>query len=206
MVEGRDVLLGLHANTHLAQVNGFGARFEATGDKDAGAAVTNFFKMVLQVRGAAAARQRGRQWSRPVAWEGTSVPFCGTDPPPCPWPPCSLQHHSFSTGGSNWYEHWGQEDTLGDALSNASAAAAAATVASPMCTACAGVPPAMPLLQLAAAGRPVGRRLGSPAHPLPQPDAAALTEESCTQYNMLKIARYLFRWTGDAGGCRVLPT
>lgn len=28
------------------------------------------------------------------------------------------------------------------------------------------------------------------------------SEESCTQYNMLKIARCLFRWTGDAGKCR----
>ena len=26
---------------------------------------------------------------------------------------------------------------------------------------------------------------------------AAKTEETCTQYNMLKIARYLFRWTGN---------
>lgn len=24
------------------------------------------------------------------------------------------------------------------------------------------------------------------------------TEETCTQYNMLKLARYLFRWTGNA--------
>ena len=32
-----------------------------------------------------------------------------------------------------------------------------------------------------------------------QTDASALTEESCTQYNMLKTARYLFRHTGDPG-------
>ena len=31
-----------------------------------------------------------------------------------------------------------------------------------------------------------------------QSDAAANTQESCTQYNILKIARSLFRWTGDA--------
>jgi hypothetical protein len=31
-----------------------------------------------------------------------------------------LQHHSFSTGGSNWYEHWGAEDGLGEALNNVS--------------------------------------------------------------------------------------
>ena len=36
-----------------------------------------------------------------------------------------------------------------------------------------------------------------------QTDASALTEESCTQYNMLKTARYLFRHTGDPGGWRV---
>ena len=31
---------------------------------------------------------------------------------------------------------------------------------------------------------------------LQQGDATE-TEETCTQYNMLKIARYLFRWTGN---------
>ena len=30
-----------------------------------------------------------------------------------------------------------------------------------------------------------------------QSDAAATTHESCTTYNILKIARALFRWTGD---------
>ncbi|GAB4818253.1 hypothetical protein N2152v2_005299 [Parachlorella kessleri] len=105
MVEGKDMLAGLHANTHLAQANGFGARFEATGDPEARAAVENFFAIVLG-------------------------------------------NHSFSTGGSNWYEHWYPPQTLGDALTS--------------------------------------------------PDAALITEESCTQYNILKVARYLFRWTGDA--------
>ena len=33
-----------------------------------------------------------------------------------------------------------------------------------------------------------------------QTDAGALTQESCVQYNMLKIARTLFTWTGDPGG------
>lgn len=27
---------------------------------------------------------------------------------------------------------------------------------------------------------------------------ATETQETCTQYNVLKIARYLFRWTGEA--------
>ena len=47
----------------------------------------------------------------------------------CPMPPClylvshlacpsAPQHHTFSTGGSNWYEHWAAEDSLGDAVNN----------------------------------------------------------------------------------------
>lgn len=31
-----------------------------------------------------------------------------------------------------------------------------------------------------------------------QPQDGSETEEICTQYNILKIARYLFRWTGAA--------
>ena len=31
-----------------------------------------------------------------------------------------------------------------------------------------------------------------------QEGAGRQTEETCTTYNMLKIARYLFAWTGDA--------
>ena len=30
-----------------------------------------------------------------------------------------------------------------------------------------------------------------------QADNGRATEEICTQYNMLKLARYLFTWTGD---------
>lgn len=30
-----------------------------------------------------------------------------------------------------------------------------------------------------------------------QTDNGRATEETCTQYNMLKLARYLFTWTGD---------
>ena len=33
-------------------------------------------------------------------------------------------------------------------------------------------------------------------HACMQQEHATETEETCTQYNMLKIARYLFRWTG----------
>ena len=31
-----------------------------------------------------------------------------------------------------------------------------------------------------------------------QEGAGRNTEETCTTYNMMKIARYLFRWSGDA--------
>jgi DUF1680 family protein len=77
LVQNQDVLTGLHANTHLAQVNGFASRFEATGDQSAAAAVLNFFNIVLQ-------------------------------------------RHSYSTGGSNWFEHWGDGVSLGDAIDNVS--------------------------------------------------------------------------------------
>ena len=49
LVAGKDTLPGRHANTHLAQVNGFGARYEATGDAAAAAAVKNFFALALRV-------------------------------------------------------------------------------------------------------------------------------------------------------------
>ena len=32
------------------------------------------------------------------------------------------------------------------------------------------------------------------------------TEETCTQYNVLKVARYLFRWTGSAVLADILGT
>jgi uncharacterized protein len=77
LVQNQDTLSGRHANTHLAQVNGFAARFEATGDESAAVAVVNFFNIVLQ-------------------------------------------RHSYSTGGSNWFEHWGDGHALGDAIDNVS--------------------------------------------------------------------------------------
>lgn len=103
LVNNTDVLAGLHANTHLAQVNGFVAKYESTGDENARRAVINFFNIITQ-------------------------------------------NHSFSTGGSNWFERWGSPKSLATAIDNA--------------------------------------------------DAAANTQESCTTYNILKIARSLFMWTG----------
>lgn len=77
LVAGQDVLSGLHANTHLAQVNGFASRFDATGDESAALAVMNFFATVTK-------------------------------------------RHSFSTGGSNWFERWGDAESLGNAINNVS--------------------------------------------------------------------------------------
>jgi len=104
--DDNDPLPGRHANTHLAQVNGFAARHTTTGDPSAKAAVSYFYSTILS-------------------------------------------HHSFSTGGSNWGEYWHDEDSLGSAVNDTSS------------------------------------EYGD-------------TEESCTQYNILKIARYLFQWTGGA--------
>jgi len=75
LVQNQDVLSGLHANTHLAQLNGFASRFEATEDEAAAAAVVNFFNIVTE-------------------------------------------KHSYSTGGSNVFEHWGEGRALGDAIDN----------------------------------------------------------------------------------------
>ena len=75
LVQGEDILQGLHANTHLAQVNGFASRFDATGDEAAALAVMNFFTTVTK-------------------------------------------NHSYSTGGSNWFEFWGPSQSLGNAINN----------------------------------------------------------------------------------------
>lgn len=82
LVDNKDTFNNLHANTHLAQVNGFIARYEASGrsDNQALSAVENFFSILTN-------------------------------------------SHSFSTGGSNFYEHWGVGKQLGDAISDSGAAA-----------------------------------------------------------------------------------
>ncbi|KAG2499166.1 hypothetical protein HYH03_002747 [Edaphochlamys debaryana] len=104
MNDGNDVLPGLHANTHLAQIAGFAEAFDAAGDEVAKLSTENFFNMVVY-------------------------------------------HHSFATGGSNDHEFWSAPDELGSSI-------------------------------------------------WLQKDALE-TQETCTQYNMLKIARSLFRWTGE---------
>ncbi len=54
------------------------------------------------------------------------------------------ESHTYATGGSNDYEHWGAANQLGDAMNDQ-------------------------------------------------------TEESCTQYNILKVARHFIQWNGRAG-------
>lgn len=51
LLAGKDPLPGLHANTHLAQVNGFAARFDALGDHVGAQAVFNFFSIAAKVGG-----------------------------------------------------------------------------------------------------------------------------------------------------------
>jgi hypothetical protein len=104
LVAGQDTLPGRHANTHLAQVNGFGARFEATGDADAAAAVENFFALALRV---------SYTCSHAIAVGRTRCALCSVRRR-------CLQHHTFSTGGSNWWERWHAQDSLGDAVTDVS--------------------------------------------------------------------------------------
>ncbi|KAK9804537.1 hypothetical protein WJX73_005941 [Symbiochloris irregularis] len=102
---GIDALGGIHANTHLAQVNGFAAGHEVTGSMKARQIVATFFHFLTSA-------------------------------------------HTYSTGGSNVHEFWSAAKLLGSAIN------------------------------------------------LPQDGQE--TQETCTTYNVLKIARYLFRWTGAA--------
>jgi DUF1680 family protein len=47
LAEEKDILSGLHSNTHIVLVNGFARRFENTGETDFQKAVTNFWDMLL---------------------------------------------------------------------------------------------------------------------------------------------------------------
>ncbi|KAG2492013.1 hypothetical protein HYH03_009742 [Edaphochlamys debaryana] len=101
---GVDSLGGLHANTHLAQVNGFAMAYDVTGDESARVATRNFFDILIST-------------------------------------------HSYATGGSNDHEAWFAPSEVSNALWTQR--------------------------------------------------NALQTEETCTQYNILKVARALFRWTGN---------
>ncbi|PNW84899.1 hypothetical protein CHLRE_03g163150v5 [Chlamydomonas reinhardtii] len=106
-----DVLYDLHANTHLAQIVGFAAGYEATGNPKLRTAVNNFFEIVVQ-------------------------------------------HHGYATGGTSVFERWEHTDHMAYVIAE---------------------------------------RFESDW----APRNALKTHETCTQYNMLKIARQLFMWTGD---------
>ncbi len=47
MMNGEDVLSGLHANTHIVLVNGFTRAYDVTGDKDYRKATENFWQMLI---------------------------------------------------------------------------------------------------------------------------------------------------------------
>ncbi|KAG2440382.1 hypothetical protein HXX76_004487 [Chlamydomonas incerta] len=111
MAARSDVLYDLHANTHLAQIVGFAAGYEATGNTKLRAAVNNFFEIVVQ-------------------------------------------HHGYATGGTSVFERWEHTDHMAYVIAERFESNWA-------------------------------------------PRNALKTHETCTQYNMLKIARQLFLWTGD---------
>lgn len=66
---GKDVLSGLHSNTHIALVNGFARRFENTNDSYYRDAVTNFWDMLLHHHCYANGSSSG---PRPIATTPTS--------------------------------------------------------------------------------------------------------------------------------------
>lgn len=47
LVRNEDILSGLHANTHIALVNGFVRRYESTGEECYGKSVANFWNMLM---------------------------------------------------------------------------------------------------------------------------------------------------------------
>jgi uncharacterized protein len=100
LAEQRDVLNGLHANTHIPQAIGAARKYELTGDQRY-RTIAEYF------------------WSQVV------------------------RHHSYCTGGNSNREGFGAPDQLAAQLS-------------------------------------------------------ATTEECCCTYNMLKLTRHIFTWTGDA--------
>ncbi|KXZ56392.1 hypothetical protein GPECTOR_1g348 [Gonium pectorale] len=111
MVNGRDNLYDMHANTHLAQVVGFAAGYDSTGNATLRSAVSHFFDIVTQ-------------------------------------------HHGYATGGTSVFERWEHRDNYAYAIAE---------------------------------------RYGAEW----VPRNSLKTHETCTQYNILKIARSLFQWTGD---------
>lgn len=70
LCDGRDVLSGLHANTHIAIVDGFAKRYVADGNKKYRKAVENFWNMLMKGHAYANGTSSG---PRPIVVTPTSV-------------------------------------------------------------------------------------------------------------------------------------
>ncbi|MDP4226667.1 MAG: glycoside hydrolase family 127 protein [Bacteroidota bacterium] len=69
LMDGKDILSGLHSNTHIVLVNGYARRFENTGESDFQKAATNFWDMLVNHHAYANGSSSG---PRPVATTPTS--------------------------------------------------------------------------------------------------------------------------------------
>jgi DUF1680 family protein len=69
LMEGKDILSGLHSNTHIVLVNGYARRFENTRETDYQAAVRNFWEMLIHHHTYANGSSSG---PRPIATTPTS--------------------------------------------------------------------------------------------------------------------------------------
>ena len=160
--------LGIMMRCCCCQVNGFAAAFEKAGDDVSYAAVSNFFSAVTS-------------------------------------------RHSFATGGNNDHEYWGPAGSMADAVLLVRRDIAMPSMHSddtgPVRKNAAPEAPWLPLTSSVQAACPatwlhcegtfsVHASAATAACSGVQQQHATETEETCTQYNMLKIARYLFRWTG----------
>ena len=70
LCEGRDILSGLHANTHIVMVDGFVQRYGATGERKYRTAVENFWNMLMKGHAYVNGSSSG---PRPMAVTPTSV-------------------------------------------------------------------------------------------------------------------------------------
>ena len=102
------------------------------------------------------------------------------------------EHYSYATGGSNVNEHWSSPDQLGDAVATSFNADEEPQNSNGfhvrqerLAFSCSPAPSLTSCLL----------RGCSPAPSLTGcPPASRQTEETCTQYNTLKVLRHLFRW------------
>lgn len=105
--------------------------------------------------------------------------------------------HSFSTGGSNDHEFWQAADTMGDSL-QASHDLSITLVLMQLLRQ--SLILTSPLTRGRAAVQNLSARLkllNACTQGTDIASNATETQETCTQYNILKVARYLFRWTAS---------